>query len=127
MFQEQHRQRGQRAGQGMSASMQWYGCRFDSSAISPALPSIDGGIAVQQFLPGSTTGRADSIIGTRNRREVADDEDEIIGGPAFSDQTDDAGVGILAIDPFDAGGINISLMQGGFPAVGVIEIRDPAE
>ena len=105
--------------------MQGHGCRLDPSAIAPTTSSIDGGIAVQQFFPVSAAWCSNAVIRARNRREIADHQNDVVGRAALSDQADHARFGILAIDSFDARWINVPLMEGGFLAVGAIEIGDP--
>lgn len=125
MFEEDDSKRRQGAGYRMSSAMQGNRCRFHASAIAPVMSPIDGRIAIQEFLPVAASWRSYSIIGTGNRGEVADNENDVVGCTAFSHQADDTRFGILTVDPFDAGRVDISFMKRRFPAIGVIEIRDP--
>ena len=111
MFKEEDRQRWQGTGDRMRSSMHGYRCRFYPAGISPAMAAVDRGIAVQEFFPVSTAWRAEAIIGTRHRGKIAHDENDLVSGPAFSDQTDDARFRVPAVNPFDAGGIDIAFME----------------
>ena len=84
---------------------------FDAAEIAVTAPAVLPCVAVQQFPPESARGDADVVVVSRHRRKVADHQDRIAWVPAFSQEADNAVVGVGTINPLEPGGIEIELEE----------------
>src|SRR5262245_47922992 len=98
---------------------------MSTSQIPPTASTVERGITVQDFLPIASPRNTDPIIGSRHWGEITDNEHEIPRRRTLAQQTDHAGFSIVTIDPLEAGGINIMLVQCRLRPVQPVQIRHP--
>jgi len=81
-------------------------------------------IAVEDFVVASFAWGADHVAVVHDRREIDDGQQEvrpILGAPH---QRDDRVVAVVAIDPLEAGGVEVALVECRLGGVNTIEILD---
>ena len=113
-FQKEGRKRRQRQAHRIRTSVRRMGLGVDASHISHAASDIFLGITVKKFPPESAGRHADPVSQPRHRSEIAHDQDFIPRRSAFAEQRNHAGGRVIAVDPFEAGGIGVELVQGRF-------------
>src|SRR6476620_9491235 len=79
VFKEQRGQWRQRQGQRVTPPVQGHRNGIDPAKISPTASPIECGVAVEHFLPESPARNAHAIIRPWHRREITDDEQQLIG------------------------------------------------
>src|ERR1022692_4921914 len=70
-------------------------------------------------------GDADAISKARHGSEVANDEHGVWRQLALAQQGNRAGGVVVAVDPFDSGGIIVEHMHGGLAALEAVELLHP--
>ena len=93
----------------------------DGPEIADAAAAIVGGIGVDQLLPLAGFRHADAIAAARHRREIADHRDRPIPVAALAQIGEDRVLGILGVDPLEAGWIAIVPVQRRGYRIGVPE------
>src|SRR5256885_7100245 len=70
--------------------------------VALAAAAVVGGVAVEALAPAPATGHADAVCRARHRREVAGHQRQLVA-PAPAQERDHAHVGVVAVDPAEAG------------------------
>src|ERR1700704_3205712 len=109
----------------MRSSMVGDAVGVSAAGVALAAAAVFLGVAVEDFVPAAGKGDADAIIDPRHRSEIGNDKHLVVRGLAFAEEAEDAFFVIVGIDPFEAGGIAIKLVQGGLAAIGGVEIANP--
>ena len=94
----------------MAVAVERRGERLGRPGVAQAAPAVFEGVAVQDLRPSPAGGDADVIIPVRDRGEIADGEDEVPGRAPFAQIADDALIGVLEVDPFEPGLVEICLL-----------------
>src|SRR5262245_28826597 len=100
--------------------------RLHPAEVLHAASAVEWGVAVERLAPEPASRNAQDIVRSRHRREVADNEQRATATPRLPHKADDARVGIVAVDPLEAGLVEIELMQRRLGAVEPVEVGDPA-
>ena len=124
-LEEQHRERGQRHGQRVRSIVGRNGLSREAAEISKAGAAIHGRVAVQQFFPIAALWDTDAILQPWDWRKITDDGDVLLWCPAVSQETDDPGIHVLAVDPLEPSRVEIEFMQRRLCPVEMIQIGDP--
>src|SRR4030042_672007 len=101
-------------------------CVFKASEVSVILTAINSPIAVEDLSPEAPTRDSYPVILSRNRGEVADDENDIRCRSTFPDETDDAFLPVVKVNPLEAIRSKIDLVHRRFRSVEVVQIFDPS-
>ncbi len=103
------------------------GALFGNGPAAVAHPgaSVDLPVAVQDFGPQAAVGDPHPVGPPRHGCEVEDRNDRLFRRPALSQETDDAAVGILKIDPLEPLCLTILLVQGRFRGVEAVQVLNP--
>ena len=72
----------------------------------------------------AAAGHADPVAVPDHRREVADEEQEILGVPRPAQKRDHARVPVMAIDPLEPAGCEIRLVESRVRPVEPVQILD---
>ena len=83
-------------------------------------------IAIEQLAPETAARCTDSVIVSRNRREIADDRNLFAALGRFTQKADHAPIRVVRVDPFEAGWIAIELAQRRFVPIGFVQRAQPA-
>ena len=87
--------------------------------------SVDGGVSVEDFLVKAGAGDADDIAFADDGCGVHDDDDEVfVMIFSVADERENAVVGVIAIDPFEALPMEINFVERGFGGGNAIEVGD---
>ena len=119
-------QRGQRHGQRVGSIVGRNGLSREAAEISKTGAAINGRVAVQQFFPIAALRDTDPILQSWDRRKITDDGDVLLWCPAVSQETDDPGIHVLAVDPLEPAALEIELVQRGDVPVHLVEVLDPS-
>src|SRR3954469_25721633 len=83
-------------------------------------------VAVQQLAVPAALGNTDPVEGSRHRGEVGYHHREVLRVARAADHRDDAVLVVVAIDPAEAGRVEIYLVQRALALVGLIQVLHPA-
>jgi len=119
-FEKENTERRQGHCKRMWSSMGRDRCGFNTSKISLTTPTVQDGIAVEDFLPEATPWNPYSVAISRYGGQIAEDEDDIPCGSSLPQKADDAFFPIMKIDPLKTFLSKIQLMEGQFGSVEVI-------
>ena len=106
--------------------MHGLGLSVDASQIPHAAAAVFLGVAVQKFAPVSPGGHAYAISLARYRSEVTHDYNFFRRRPAFTQQRNNTGSGVIAVDPFKSGRIAVELVQGRLLAINPVQLFAPS-
>ena len=99
--------------------------RLDAAEIAHVAAAVLRRIAVQSFLPKAAARRADPVTVARHRGEITNDENNRRGRFALADQTDCAGIRVVANVSFDTSGIAVLFLDCRLVFVKMIERAHP--
>ena len=94
--------------------------RMDTAEIADAGAAVICGIGIEDFLVKAWFRNADAIVAADDGGGVENDNQKIIAIAGASDERDDAAVGVVAINPFEASPFEIHFVKSGFGRVQVI-------
>src|SRR6185312_8966175 len=83
-------------------------------------------VAVQALAPPAAERHTDAIVVPRHRREVARDQGYILGPLSPAQVHDHALIGIVAVDPLEAVGREVALVEGGSRTIEAVDVPHPA-
>ena len=86
--------------------------------------AIDGGIAVEDFLPAATLRSPQTVVVVRNGRAVEDDQQRVLGIVAVAQIGQHAMGTVVGADPLEAAAVEVALVQGRLGAHQVVERAD---
>src|SRR5262249_46463572 len=98
---------------------------FHGSGVALSASPIVVRIAVQNLSPKPPVRHAHMIGGVGCGGEVTDDEYGGLRSPAPADEAESGEHGVIAVHPFEAGGIKVELVQARFRSVEPVEILHP--
>src|SRR5512144_1839955 len=96
-----------------------------TAEVPDAAPAVLGRVTVRDFAPETVVRDADPIAVARHRREIEDCRDDVRCRPTAPENGDDAALGVRAVDPGEAAGLEVELMEGAFADVEGVQIPDP--
>src|SRR3954467_11089597 len=96
------------------------GRRLDPSRIAETAAVIIRRIAIEDFPPPAAAGSAGAVIHARHGSEVAGDEHDVAVRLSFAQEAQRAAFGVVAVDPLEAGGIAVELVERRLAAVGAV-------
>src|SRR5262245_41730877 len=99
--------------------------RLNAAQIALTAAAVEPRIAVQCFAPKTALGGTDAIIGARHRSKIGDDDDELSRRSWLSQQGDDAGLGVVAIDPLKSSWVAIHFKERRLAMVKSIQVAHP--
>src|SRR5690606_15089010 len=93
-----------------------------AAAVAEAAAAVVFAVGVEHFAPVAVAGHADAVALAVRGGVVANDEiDRALGGRE-AQVGGNAGVGVLAVDPAEAAGIEVVRAEGGFVDVEFVEV-----
>lgn len=98
---------------------------LDATHVADPAPFIVPGIAVQPFSPQPAARHADAVVMTDDRSEVTEDHDLAVFAAPLAQQTDNAGIGIVAIDLLKTSRFDVEFVQPACASIKTIEIAYP--
>src|SRR5690348_9487493 len=103
-------------------SVRGRGFRVDAAVVADVAAAVNRGVAVQELGVVTLLRHADAVLGARNRREV-EHHDEVLAAVArVAHHRDDAVLVVVAVDPAEARGLEVDLMEGALRLVMPVEI-----
>src|SRR3954447_445895 len=99
---------------------------FHAAHVAVAAATVFLGIAVEKFTPKTGAGRANAVVISWDRGEVADNCDLLATIRGVAQEANDTAFRIIRIDPFEPGRLTVELVQGGLVLVRLIERGKPA-
>src|SRR5690349_18860049 len=108
----QYGERRQSQRQRMSAAVGGQGRGFDETEVADATPAVFARVAVQAFAPLTPARDADAVVVARNRREITEHDGDVVRIVAFAHEGQRAVLRVVAIDPLEAIGREVALIQG---------------
>src|SRR5215813_3517361 len=110
----------------MEISVTGHRAGFLAALVALPAAAVFSGVAVQQFSPEAPARDSHLVVVARDRGEVADDHDTFAGRAPFAQEAQDAVLGVVAINPLEAGRVTVLLVQGGLAAVAAVKVLHPA-
>src|SRR3989304_3623145 len=117
---------GQREGEGVGTAVHRNLNGVDAAHVAPPASPVDGRIAVEHFPPEAAAGSAHPVVRARHRGEVTGREDDSIRRLALPDQAQDAGLGVIAVNPLEARRVAVKLVERGRAPVEAVELGHPS-
>lgn len=96
----------------------------NSSEIPLSAAAVDRCIAIQDLGPSACLGDSHPIVMSRNWCEIANDENHL-PRTTLPKETHTTVFRVVGIDPLKSLRLTIEFVQGGFSAIGSIQIFDP--
>ena len=97
-----------------------------TSEVAEVTAIVERRVAVQDFLVESRPGNPNTVGKARNRREIQDKNEKVIGVFALAEKSDHRVLSIVTVNPFKTLGFCVALPQCPFPQVQVIEVPNVA-
>ena len=99
--------------------------RLNDAGVAEIAAAVDLGVAVQELDIRTGLGHADDVGLSRYRREVDGYHDEVGGIVRAPDERHHAALEIAAVDPFEAGVVEVHLVQRRLSRQRVIQVTHP--
>src|SRR5438477_5280433 len=96
-----------------------------AAEIPDSAATVERGVAVQALAPETAVRRTDDVVVSWKRGEVAHDDDGFAGA-RFAQEADDARFGVVVIDPFETGAVEIELIERRRRSIERVQIGDPS-
>src|SRR5262249_48014148 len=93
--------------------------------VSHSAPPILLSITIQDFFPITASWNSDSVLESRDRRKVADNDQSIIGGFSVAQEREHARSGVIAINPLKTRRIRIQFKHCSLAPIHCIQGFDP--
>src|ERR1700722_13589083 len=122
---EQHAERRQAQREGVEAAVRGQGGGLDAAKVADAAAAILDRVAVQTLAPVAAARYPDTIVGARERREVAHDENHFTVA-ALSQKRDHARLVVVAVDPFEAFPVEVEGVERRGTRVEAVQFAHPA-
>ena len=106
--------------EGVRAILRGLGFGVESAEVADAGAAVIGRVRIEDFFVKAGFGDADAIVAANDGSAIQDGDEEFFAIAAATNERDDAVVGIVAIDPFEAGPFEINLMKSRFGGMKVI-------
>src|SRR5215471_2410530 len=101
------------------------GCGVDAAQIAHSAAAVVNGVAVQQLTPPTALRNSERVVRSWHGRKVADDENRRAAAWA-AQKRDYARLGVVRVDPLEACGLEVDLVQRRLAPIERIERRHPA-
>src|SRR5688572_1107264 len=109
----------------MVSAVSGKGRRFDGAQVALTAAAVILGVAVQTFTPQSALRDADLIVVADDGRTVAYHQYRFGMPGGEAQETENAGFGVLRVDPGKALGAEVKLVQGRSFAVQPVQVPHP--
>src|SRR6202034_1308213 len=123
--QEQGRERRQTQREGMMPPARRQRRGFPAPEVAGVAAAVVPRITVETLLPVAATRSADAEVIARHRREVADDQHHVARVVAFAQEGESARLGVVAVNPFEAIGGKVPLVECRRVAIEAVQVLDP--
>src|SRR5687768_14109882 len=90
----------------------------DAAAVSHVAATVDSGVAVENLPKPAALGNPDGVARPRHRREVGQDDAEILRVARLADHRDDAVLVVVAVDPAEPRALEVDLVQRRLALIG---------
>lgn len=101
------------------------GNTLEAAEVSLAATTVHGSIAIQQLLPVTELRDANTVVLSDDGSKVAHEKQLLVRIPTTPQETDDASLIIVAVDPGKTSGIEVELMQCGLVAIQGVQVAHP--
>ena len=98
--------------------------RRDGAAVPGVAPAVGGGVAVQRLAVPPGPGDADAVLLPRGGGEVEDAHDGVVRIFPAAQERDDAVVHVPEVDPLEALGAEVDLVERGDFPVEAVQVAD---
>src|SRR6476659_4062499 len=105
--------RRQRYSNGMWATVSGDRLAVYTAQVADVATAVDRRVGVEDLLVEPGVRHAEQIIRANNRREVAREYQNVVYDRIAAHEGDRAVVGVVAVDPLEAGGIEVELVERG--------------
>src|SRR5579872_1766783 len=109
----------------MQVAVHAHGNRLHASEVALPASAVKRGVAVQDLAPPPAFGDSDLVVVARHRGEVEDADEQVLRRLAPAHQAHDALVRVGAVDPGEARGVEVELMERLFLAKYPVEVAYP--
>lgn len=97
---------------------------FLAALVADVRATVGFGIGIEEFAVEAGIGDAEAVAFANDRGGVEDDHDEVVRVFAAADESKDAVVRVVGVDPFETVPIEIDLMQSGFGRVEMVQVTE---
>src|SRR5688500_10195159 len=133
-LEEHGAERRQRQSQRVAPPVERDGHRLDPAEVPLTAAAVLGGVAVEDLPPEAGLRRAHAIVLPDDRREVEHSQHALAPRaplslafiPAEAQQRDHAVLAVVGVDPLEAGGVVVELVQRGLALVEAVEVPHQA-